>query len=72
MQNFDKPMAAVIALVAVTCLAIAGLLTVAIYQAQDTAQPPGAAREVDTSGDGYATVPVQGTVAPDDTGRVEL
>lgn len=69
MQNFDKPMAAVITLVAVTCLAIAGLLTVAVYQARDTAQPPGAAREIDTSGEGYVTVPVQG-VAPDDAGKL--
>lgn len=71
MENFNKPMAAVIALVAVTCLAVAGLLTVAVYQAQGSAQPPGAAREVDTSGDGYATVPARGTVAPDDAGQVE-
>lgn len=70
MENFNKPLAAVIALVAVTCLAVAGLLTVAVYQAQDTAQPPGAAREVDTSGDSYVTVPVQGAVAPDDAGRL--
>lgn len=69
MQNFNKPLAAVIALVAVTCLAIAGLLTVAVYQAQDAAQPPGAAREVDTSPGGYVTVPVQG-VTPDDAGRL--
>ena len=69
MQNFNKPLAAVIALVAVTCLAVAGLLTVAIYQAQDTALPPGAAREVDTSGDSYPTVPTEG-VAPDDAGRL--
>lgn len=71
MENFDKPLAAVIALVAVTCLAVAGLLTVAVYQAQGSAQPPGAAREVDTSPGGYATIPVRG-VAPDDAGRVEL
>lgn len=71
MENFNKPMAAVIALVAVTCLAVAGLLTVAVYQAQGAAQPPGAAREVDTSGEDYVTVPAQG-VAPDDAGRVEL
>lgn len=70
MQNFNKPMAAVIALVVVTCLAVAGLLAVAIYQAHDTALPPGAAREVDTSPGGYATVPVQGAVAPDDAGRL--
>lgn len=70
MKNFDKPLAAVIALVVVTCLAIAGLLTVAVYQAQGTAQPPGAAREVDTSPGGYATVPLRGTVAPDDAGRL--
>lgn len=70
MENFNKPIAAVIALVAVTCLAIAGLLTVAIYQAQGNALPPGAAREVDTSGDSYVTVPVQGAVAPDDAGRL--
>lgn len=69
MENFNKPLAAVIALVAVACLAVAGLLTVAIYQAQDTAQPPGAAREVDTSPGGYATVPVQGVV-PDDAGSL--
>lgn len=70
MENFNKPIAAVIALVAVTCLAIAGLLTVAVYQAQDAAQPPGAAREVDTSSGGYATVPAQGAVAPDDAGSL--
>ena len=69
MENFDKPLAAVIALVAVTCLAIAGLLTVAVYQAQGSAQPPGAAREVDTSSGGYATVPVKGVV-PDDAGSL--
>ena len=69
MENFNKPLAAVIALVAVTCLAVAGLLTVVVYQAQGTAQPPGAAREVDTSGDGYATVPAEG-VAPDDAGKL--
>lgn len=69
MENFNKPLAAVIALVAVTCLAVAGLLTVVVYQAQDTALPPGAAREADTSSGGYATVPVQG-VAPDDAGRL--
>lgn len=69
MENFNKPLAAVIALVAVTCLAVAGLLTVAIYQAQDTAQPPGAAREVDTSSEGYVTVPAAG-VAPDDAGSL--
>lgn len=69
MENFDKPLAAVIALVAVTCLAVAGLLTVAVYQAQGNALPPGAAREVDTSGDGYVTVPVQG-VASDDAGSL--
>ena len=33
MENFNKPLAAVVALVAVTCLAIAGLLTVVVYQA---------------------------------------
>jgi len=71
MENFDKPLAAVIALVAVTCLAVAGLLTVAVYQAQGAAQPPGATRKIDTSGDGYATVPARGAV-PDDAGRVEL
>lgn len=70
MQNFNKPLAAVIALVAVTCLAIAGLLAVVVYQAQDTALPPGAAREVDTSPGGYATVPLRGTVAPDDAGSL--
>ena len=70
MENFNKPLAAVIALVAVTCLAIAGLLTVAVYQAQGNAQPPGAAREIDTSPGGYATVPAQGTVAPDDAGSL--
>lgn len=69
MENFNKPLAAVIALVAVACLAVAGLLTVAIYQAQDTAQPPGAAREVDTSPGGYATVPAHGVV-PDDAGSL--
>lgn len=69
MENFDKPLAAVIALVVVTCLAVAGLLTVAVYQAQGAAQPPGAARKIDTSGDGYATVPARG-VAPDDAGRL--
>lgn len=69
MENFNKPMAAVIALVAVTCLAVAGLLTVVVYQAQGSAQPPGAAREIDTSGSGYATVPVRGVV-PDDAGRL--
>lgn len=69
MQKFNKPLAAVIALVAVTCLAIAGLLTVAVYQAQGAAQPPGAAREVDTSGGGYATVPARGVV-PDDAGSL--
>ncbi|MDK7144860.1 hypothetical protein QP419_03500 [Corynebacterium amycolatum] len=70
MENFNKPLAAVIALVVVTCLAVAGLLTVVVYQAQDMAQPPGAAREVDTSPGGYATVPAQGTVAPDDAGSL--
>ena len=69
MEKFNKPIAAVIALVAVTCLAIAGLLTVAVYRAQDAALPPGAAREVDTSSDGYATVPAEG-VAPDDAGKL--
>ncbi|WP_049189467.1 hypothetical protein [Corynebacterium sp. 212_CJEI] len=69
MENLNKPIAAAIALVAVTCLAIAGLLTVAVYQAQGTAQPPGAAREVDTSGDSYPTVPTEG-VAPDDAGSL--
>ncbi len=69
MQNFNKPLAAVIALVAVTCLAVAGLLSVVVCQAQGAAQPPGAAREVDTSSEGYVTVPVQG-VAPDDAGRL--
>ncbi|MCT1719642.1 hypothetical protein [Corynebacterium amycolatum] len=69
MENFNKPLAAVVALVAVTCLAIAGLLTVVVYQAQDTALPPGAAREVDTSGGGYVTVPAEG-VAPDDAGQL--
>lgn len=69
MENFNKPMAAVIALVAVTCLAVAGLLTVVVYQAQGNALPPGAAREVDTSGESYPTAPVQG-VAPDDAGRL--
>lgn len=71
MENFNKPLAAVVALVAVTCLAVAGLLTVAIYQAQGNALPPGAAREIDTSPGGYVTVPAEG-VAPDDAGRVEL
>lgn len=70
MQNLNKPMAAVIALVAVTCLAVAGLLTVVVYQAQGSAQPPGAAREVDTSPGGYATVPLRGMVAPDDAGKL--
>ncbi|MGY0604959.1 hypothetical protein [Corynebacterium amycolatum] len=70
MEHFNKPLAAVIALVAVTCLAVAGLLTVAVYQAQGAAQPPGAAREVDTSSGGYATVPLRGTVAPDDAGKL--
>ena len=70
MENFNKPMAAVIALVVVTCLAVAGLLTVVVYQAQGNALPPGAAREIDTSSGGYATVPVKGTVAPDDAGSL--
>ena len=69
MENFNKPLAAVIALVAVTCLAVAGLLTVVVYQAQGNAQPPGAAREVDTSPGDYVTVPAQG-VAPDDAGSL--
>lgn len=69
MENFDKPLAAVIALVAVTCLAVAGLLSVVVCQAQGAAQPPGAAREVDTSGESYPTVPAEG-VAPDDAGSL--
>lgn len=69
MENFNKPLAAAIALVAVTCLAVAGLLTVVVYQAQGSAQPPGAAREVDTSPGGYATVPARGVV-PDDAGSL--
>ena len=69
MQNFNKSLAAVIALVVVTCLAIAGLLTIAVYQAQGNTQSPAAAREVDTSPGGYATVPARG-VAPDDAGSL--